>query len=426
MTPRRHPAPPAGVLPSTIFSPSDLLRPTKTGEVQTAKRSQLGGDARRLCIGGRLVQTASGWQLADAFARMPLRGTLPEGCRSGDLVQLEGNWLNGAFDCISGSLSRRALATPEEFRRLADTGLGERLSLRASLIDSIRAFFRESDFLEVDTPFRTAERCLEENIQPIAAGDSLLITSPELHMKRLLVAGVPRLFQLAHCFRGGEKGLHHHPEFLMLEWYRAFSDQQTVMKDTEKLLEHLCLQVHGSAQLPVARGRPIDLTPPFDRVTVRQAFQQYGGVQDAVQLATDDEAQYFQVLVDSVEPALARLPRPVFLCEYPATQAALARLKPADRSVAERFELYVGGIELCNGYGELNDAEEQRQRMQRHLGRPRSPGSSAGQLPQRFLAALEQGMPPAGGNALGVDRLVALLAGQSSIDSVMCFAESPA
>lgn len=409
-----------------VWSPSDFTasphpRPSSSKPKEPVK------------LGGRLQRTASGWQLADAFTAIALSGFLPDNCQAGDLLLLQGSMIEERFECTSGELVLHPTCPPVEFERLQLNGLGSRLASRSWLFQKIREFFATRRFIEVDTPIRTLERCLEENIQPLASGESLLITSPELHMKRLLVAGVPRLFELVHCFRDGEKGQLHHPEFLMLEWYRAFSDQQAVMRDTEELLQALCFQLHGNSHLTLWGGREIDLSTPFETLTIREVFRRFGGIDDAVKLASEDENQYFQVLVDSVEPALAQFSKPVFLCEYPASQAALARLKPQDPTVAERFELYVGGVELCNGYGELNDADEQRRRMQQQLARAtrseqpqNQPPGPAPKLPQRFLSALDQGMPPAGGNALGVDRLMALLTGQAAIDAVMPFAEFPA
>jgi lysyl-tRNA synthetase class 2 len=154
---------------------------------------------------------------------------------------------------------------------------------------------------------------------------------------------------------------------------------------------------------------------------VRDAFSRFAGVADAAELAERDEDNYFQLLVDRVEPGLASLGQPVFLYDYPATQAALARLSPSDPKVAERFELYVGGIELCNGYGELNDAAEQRARCELDRQRRRTLGRSVPDAPAHFLRALEQGMPPASGNALGMERLIALLCREERIDAVCPF-----
>ena len=309
---------------------------------------------------------------------------------------------------------------PPEFER-ATAGVGRRLRLRARVLEEIRRFFLERDFLEVDTPIRASECAIEPHIHSLRSGERYLITSPELYMKRLLVAGVPRLFQLVHCFRAEELGPLHAPEFLMLEWYRAFAGWQDVLTDTEALLARVCQRVLGGSELVTANGTRIDLRPPFLRLSVREAFSRFAGVSDASELAARDEDQFFQLLVDRVEPALASFTQPVFLHDYPSSQAALARLAPHDPSVAERFELYVAGVELCNGFGELTDAVEQRRRAELDRAHCRALGRPVPELPERFLSALGHGMPRAGGNALGVDRLVMLLAGESNIDAVRPF-----
>jgi lysyl-tRNA synthetase class 2 len=154
-------------------------------------------------------------------------------------------------------------------------------------------------------------------------------------------------------------------------------------------------------------------------VTVREAFEEYAGVRDASELAANDEHRYFELLVGKVEPALARLDRPVFLVDYPISEAAHARSKPEEPRYAERFELYAGGVELCNGYGELTDPNEQRRRFEQERRLRRSGRRTVYPLNERFLSALEEGMPPCSGNALGLDRLVLLALGVGSIQDVM-------
>ena len=368
---------------------------------------------RVLCEGGRV-------RIADAFAALDVDLSVAP---AGALVVVSGRW-NG-HTLVEAQLLERQLpllsGSPAEFERAFRQGVGRRLQLRARVLQEIRRFFLERDFLEVDTPIRASELAVEPHIEPLRSGTRYLITSPELHMKRLLVAGVPRLFQLVHCFRAEELGQLHAPEFLMLEWYRAFAGWHDVLDDTERLLSHVCERVLGGSELSLPDGTRMDLRPPFLRIAVRDAFVRFAGVNDAAELAERDEDTFFQLLVDRVEPALARFPRPVFLHDYPISQAALARRSPADPSVAERFELYVAGIELCNGFGELNDAAEQRRRSELDRARQRALGRAETPLPEQFLRALEHGMPRAAGNALGVDRLVMLLAGESSIEAVRAF-----
>lgn len=374
---------------------------------------------QRLRVGGRVLCEGGRVRIADAFAALDVDLRAPAGA----LVVVSGRWNGHAL--VETELLEQQLPTntdsPAEFERTFQQGVGRRLRLRARVLGEIRRFFLERDFLEVDTPIRASELAVEPHIEPLRSGDRYLITSPELHMKRLLVAGVPRLFQLVHCFRAEELGHLHAPEFLMLEWYRAFAGWQAVLEDTERLLCHVCERVLGGSELSLPNGSRMDLRPPFLRITVRDAFARFAGVSDAAELAERDEDAFFQLLVDRVEPALASFSQPVFLHDYPSSQAALARRSPADPSVAERFELYVAGIELCNGFGELNDAAEQRRRSELDRGRQRALGRAVTALPEQFLRALEHGMPRAAGNALGVDRLVMLLAGESSIEAVRPF-----
>lgn len=377
---------------------------------------------RRLCVGGRVLTVGRGWQLADAFAALDVELSQGSAPRTASLVVVRGT-LRGRCLVDAEVLEEQPAdpgSTPLEFERL-QRGVGARLRLRSRALNEVRSFFQQAGFLEVDTPLRTPECSLETNIEPLEAGSSHLITSPELHMKRLLCAGVPKLFQLVHCFRAEELGAWHAPEFLMLEWYRAFADWEQVLVDTERLLARTCEAIRGVASIELSDGRSIDLRPPFSRLSVRDAFSRFADVADAAELAARDEDRYFQLLVDRVEPALASYTKPVFLFDYPSSQAALARRKPGDPSVAERFELYVAGVELCNGYGELNDAAEQRRRCKLDQERRRALGRPVLGWPERFLTALGQGMPRASGNALGLDRWITLLAGQERIEEVCPF-----
>jgi lysyl-tRNA synthetase class 2 len=232
---------------------------------------------------------------------------------------------------------------------------------------------------------------------------------------------VPRLFQLSSVFRAEELGPWHEPEFTLLEWYRAFSGQEAIRADTEALVVRAAKTANRRAELRTPDGRRIDAKPPFPHVSVRDAFRKHAGVRDAADLAASDEARFFELLVGKVEPALAALDKPIFLIDYPLSQAALARPSPADPDLAERFELYVGGVERSNGYGELTDPDEQQRRFDAERARRRREGRRVYPLDRRFLASLREGMPPAGGNALGIDRLVMLCTGARSIADITAF-----
>jgi lysyl-tRNA synthetase class 2 len=188
-----------------------------------------------------------------------------------------------------------------------------------------------------------------------------------------------------------------------------------VMHDTEQLVAKVAHELTGSLVLPGVDG-PVDVTPPWDRLSVADAFKRYADVPLSEVLA--DEEAYFQVLADQIEPKLGR-GKALFLTEYPAPMASLAKLSEKDPSVAERFEAYLDGVELCNGFSELIDATEQRARLQRDQDLREKLGRSVYPLDERFLAALEEGIPPSGGNALGFDRLLMLLVGAKHIEDVV-------
>jgi len=291
----------------------------------------------------------------------------------------------------------------------------ENLELRARIFQAIRAFFLDRGYLEVDTPIRVPTQAPEEHIDAEPSGNWFLQTSPELCMKRLLASGYSRLFQLCRCFRKAERGRRHLPEFTLLEWYTAGDDYAAMMKQTEKLIVSISRSVAGGQSIEYL-GQTIDLRPPWERLPVRDAFERYAGA-DADRAV--EENRFDQWMVDRIEPNLPKN-RPVFLVDYPAALGALARLKPDDPAVAERFELYIGGLELCNAFTELIDPVEQKTRFITALGQQRKAGKIVYPMPEKFLAALEH-MPPAAGNALGVDRLVMLFAGAPDIDGVTAF-----
>jgi len=298
------------------------------------------------------------------------------------------------------------------------------LRLRAAVLRAVRNFFEARDYLEVQTPIAVPSPGTEVHLDAFEIGEGssaqFLITSPEYHMKRLLSGGLERVFQVTTCFRRHERGSLHEPEFTMLEWYQAHGTYASLMQETEELVTFVCRQVLGRTWIDV-EGSRIDLAAPWQRMSVCDAFQAHADA-DALQLAEREET-FFRVLVDQVEPHLGR-DKPCFLYDYPARMAALARLKPSNVALAERFEAYVAGIELCNGYVELTDSEEQRQRCLHDLQRRRAINKPLYPLDERFLAALEHGIPPCIGNALGFDRLVMLLAGADNIQDVMAFSDA--
>lgn len=285
------------------------------------------------------------------------------------------------------------------------------LEKRARILQAIRAFFVQRDFLEVETPQRIPANAPEANILPIRSEDWQLQTSPELAMKRLLAAGYPRIFQLCHCWRAEERGTRHLPEFTLLEWYRSAEDYRSLMEDCESLIRTLV-----PADRLNYRNVEIELEKPFERLSVDEAFQRFTATSPAQALRDD---RFDALIAFEIEPHLG-LERPTFLYDYPAELAALARTKTDQSALAERFELYIAGIELANGFSELTDTQEQRRRfcadanhLTKKTGRPTP-------LPEPFLAALPD-LPAAAGIALGIDRLVMLLCGAESLDQVIAF-----
>lgn len=326
--------------------------------------------------------------------------------------------------------------------------LRQNLQTRAKVAAAVRAFFDARGYLEVETPLVVAKPGTEPHLDPFQTAvtdpsgktyKACLITSPEYAMKKLLVAGLPKIYQLGKSFRNGEAfGGRHNPEFTMLEWYRAGTDYFGIMDETEALVKNVAQDVLGGTSV-AWKGSKIDVGLAWERLTVREAMKRYANVDlDAAledksillnkaaelghSLAHDvswDDA-FFSVFLNVVEPRLG-IERPTILHEYPLSMAALSKVSARDPRYAERFELYIGGLELANAYTELTNATEQRSRseadreLRRKLGRP-DHGND-----EDFLSALEEGMPESGGIALGFDRLVMILLGEEDIRNVMAF-----
>ncbi|WP_456433408.1 amino acid--tRNA ligase-related protein [Thermosulfuriphilus sp.] len=289
-----------------------------------------------------------------------------------------------------------------------------RIILRSRIIRAIRHFFEKEGFIEVSTPLLVSTLAPEPHIEAFAVGDRFLITSPELNLKRLLAEGFTRIFQLGPVFRKGERGRYHLPEFTLLEWYRAGADYRDLMDDCERLLLFLLQEIRSGREL-VYQGRRLDLSLPFERLSVLEAFERYAGWRPEPPI---DLERFYLDLAEKVEPALNR-DRPVFLYDYPAPVAALSRLKPGGK-LAERVEFYLGGLELANGFSELTDPEEQSRRFQEDLKIRKDLGKPLYPWPEAFLKALAH-CPEAAGMALGVDRLIMLFSDAASIDEVVAF-----
>lgn len=298
----------------------------------------------------------------------------------------------------------------------ADRALLATLELRATAFGAIRRFFDARGFIEVDTPAVVPCPGLDVHLSAFEVRDpkrgpvGWLATSPEYQMKRLLSAGAKRIFQLGRSYRAEEHGRHHEREFAMLEWYRAEASSDDVIADTEELVAFL-------AELLTNDGEALDFyAPPWVRLTVEEALRQHAGCE--LERLAEDEDRFFLTWAEQVQPRLG-LEQPVVVTDWPPSMASLARIKP--NGMADRFEVFIRGIEICNGFGELTDPREQRARFERDQAQRRATGAPVYPIDEKFLEALETGMPESGGNALGVDRLLMLLVGAESVQSVMPF-----
>lgn len=292
----------------------------------------------------------------------------------------------------------------------------ERLHRRDILIRSLRHFFQRRDYTEVETPIRVLSPGIDPYVDALPAGEKFfLATSPELEMKKLLAAGMDRIFQITRAFRADEKGDLHAPEFSLLEWYSVGEDYGDLMKMTEEIVREA-----GAALEEAGIATAADSWPsPFPRITVDEAFRRHAGWEPSRAFEAD---RFFRDLVEKIEPGLAGQGA-LCLTDYPAPAGALARKKPEDPKVCERFELYLEGIEICNGFTELTDPVEQVERFERDNEERRRLGKCAYPIDGEFISALESGLPPCAGNALGIDRLLLALTGSRRLAEVTLLGE---
>lgn len=301
----------------------------------------------------------------------------------------------------------------------------------------MRQWFASEGFVEVETPILQAAPGAEVHLTGFATAWELpdgeererwLHSSPEFAMKKLLAGGMPQIFQFARVFRNAEGSALHHPEFTMLEWYRAGTGYETIMADCKAMLAST-----GVEELRWA-GHVCDATAEPERLTVAEAFVRHAGVDLFATLGNAEalsgasgiamhagdswEDVFFRIMFEKIEPRLG-MDRPTILCEYPISMAALARAKPGDPRVAERFELYVCGVELANAFGELTDPDIQRERLVADMDLKEELYGVRWPVDDDFLAALDHGLPDCSGIALGFDRLVMLASGAAHIEEVL-------
>lgn len=301
---------------------------------------------------------------------------------------------------------------------------------RARMLAAAREFFAHRAVIEVDTPLLSHGATTDVHLESVPAelagqGRMYLHTSPEFAMKRLLAAGLGDCYQVCHVFRDGERGAQHSPEFTMIEWYRLGFDAPRLMDEVEALLAQM-----------LAGLRPL---PSAERLSYRDAVREITGADpmaatvgelaaalgrhgiDPPLACRGERDALLDLLVSAVVGPRLGIGRPAFIHDYPASQAALARISPGDPAVAERFELYLDGIELANGFHELGDGREQRRRCEAELAARAALGRPPRPLDRRLLAALEHGLPDCAGVALGFERLVMAALGLDSIDEAMPF-----
>ncbi|MFC1864823.1 lysine--tRNA ligase [Chloroflexota bacterium] len=379
----------------------------------------------------------------------------------GDIIGVEGNLLRtktgeptvwvGDFDLLAKSLH----PLPEKWHGLHDVDIRyrqryldlisnpdvkETFKVRSRVITAIRQFLNQRDFIEVETPV----------LQPSAGGalaspfithhhaldhDFYLRIALELHLKRLIVGGFDKVYELGRIFRNEGISTKHNPEFTLLESYEAYADYNDVMSMVEEMVSEVSQQVLGTNKVQFG-DNTLNFKPPWQRISLRQAVIEYSGIDflqypqadslrarmQELKLEVDPQKNWAR-LVDElistfVEPNLIQ---PTFLLDYPVLMSPLAKVKPDNDRVVERFEAFVGGIEIANAFTELNDPIEQSQRFIQQQKERQTEETEVETIDEDFLLALEYGMPPTGGLGIGIDRLVMLLTGQQSIREVILF-----
>ncbi len=359
----------------------------------------------------------------------------PTHAQVGDIVEFKDGQLEVLTENRAPGRKTTWLARTLDPRRL------RALRIRDQVENGIREHFRQQGFHETRTPLLVQCPGMEPHIRPFRTeSGAYLPTSPEFAMKRLLVGGLEKIFQICPSFRKEPFSSTHHPEFTLLEWYRAYAGYEDIMADTEQLFARIAQTISGKLSFTY-QGREIDLTPPWPRLKVRDLFQELVSVdlvenRSVVQLASEcrrlglstDPSDtwddlYFRIWLNLIEP---RLPadRAVIVLRYPVSQAALAVVdSDSDGSPwAKRFEVYAGGLELGNAFEELTDPIEQRRRFIEDMElrtKIYGPAFLKNPLDEEFLGALEEGMPPSAGIAMGVDRIAMLFADEPEIEKTL-------
>lgn len=373
---------------------------------------------------------------------------------SGRIFRTKTGELTIAVDSLR-LLTKAVRPLPEKFHKLRDTEtryrrryvdllvnqeVREVFIKRARIIQALRFFLNEREFLEVETPmmqpipggatarpFRTYHNALDMELY--------LRIAPELYLKRLVVGGLERVYEINRNFRNEGISTQHNPEFTMLELYMSYATHEGLMDLTEEMIRHACREVLGRARL-VYQGREIDLARPWQRITVKEAIARYGGVDNAVLEDREKALEAAMSLGCNVTPKMGlgkiitqmldhlvepHLIQPTFVIGFPTEVSPLSRRNDQDPEVADRFELYVAARELVNGFSELNDPFDQRERFRLQVQEREAGDEEAHLMDEDYIRALEYGMPPTAGLGLGVDRLAMILTDVSSIRDVILF-----
>ncbi|MES9945549.1 MAG: lysine--tRNA ligase [Candidatus Thiodiazotropha sp.] len=462
--------------------PNDFRRNSMAGELHAEygekSGEELEGSGLRVKLAGRMMSRrvmgkASFAHLQDMSGRMQLfvqRDSLEEGVYNsqfkkwdiGDIIGAEGVLFKTKTGELSVKVDNLRLLTkalrplPEKFHGLSDQELRYRqryvdlimneasrntFQLRTRIVQFIRNFLDQRGFLEVETPmmqvipggatarpFATRHNALDM--------DMFLRIAPELYLKRLVVGGFERVYEINRNFRNEGLSTRHNPEFTMLEFYEAYADYNDLMDLTEAMLRGLCQEVLGSAEVSY-QGERYDFASPFQRMTVKESICHFN--QEITTEMLDDEAQargiaekmeiplkpsyglgkiQIEIFEKSVEH---RLMNPTFITAYPTEVSPLARRNDNDPFVTDRFEFFVGGREIANGFSELNDAEDQAERFRQQVAEKEAGDDEAMHYDADYVRALEHGMPPTAGEGIGIDRLVMLLTDSPSIRDVLLF-----
>ena len=358
----------------------------------------------------------------------------------GDLVECRGIWKQDIYDIVAIKLLAPNLRDEPESNIIGA------IKLRARLLNQTRVFFESHEFISVDTPTLSIVPDLTPEIRSFrtdfinnndASKPLYLQTSPEHYMKRLLAAGCERIYQICRFYRNSERFATHHPEFTGLEWYEAYADYEAVMATTEAYISFLAEALKQEKRL-IYQGTTIDLQPPWPRFRVKELFLKYTGIdldycQTDIKFASKARQKgyefqegdswgdlFHRIFITAIEQNLPS-ETPAFVIDYPVQLPSLARATPEDPRYVERFELYIGGLELANAFTELNDPVEQRKRFETDLLIKKDTEGYTGGVDEAFLLALESGMPPSGGIALGLDRLMMLFSDVTTLDSIIMF-----